>query len=348
MRLIITRMFEPKYTITNALLVHIKRIAQVIARLNERRFPRLVVFEMERIAREISAHASTSIEGNPLPLTDVKQILKQAPRYVRDSEREVLNYNEALLMLNEHMNFGATDFDLNTILGTHRLVTKELLPDYSCGALRMAPVFVNDPRIGKTVFWPPDHGDVSRLLKELLEWIHTEQGIVDPLITAGIFHKQFVLLHPFMDGNGRTVRLLTTLLLAKLGINAFHLFSFERYYNANVTKYFSMVGERRSYYDIDVDFTSWLEYFTEGVLDELIRVSDLLENTVASPSSGLKKHHRIIMEYLGSHPSINDAVYATLVDRAKSTRATDFRYLLDQKLICRHGVGRATYYTLKD
>ncbi len=114
-----------------------------------------------------------------------------------------------------------------------------------------------------------------------------------------------------------------------------------------MTKYFATVGERGSYYDLKVDFTQWLEYFTDGVLDELLRVKDLLEKTVESPASGLKEHHRVILEYLREHPSINDMIYANLTDRAKPTRALDFRYLLDQKLIERRGKGRATYYTAK-
>ena len=347
MRLSHRRMFEPKYTITSTLLANIKRIAEIVASLNERRFPRVVLFEMERVAREISAHASTSIEGNPLPLTDIKRILKQVPHRVRDSEREVLNYNEALLWLKKHSDFEVAVVDLQTLLDTHRLVTKELLPDFSSGVLRTAPVFVNDPQIRQTVFWPPDHADVPRLIENLLEFSNAKKEEIDPLILAGIFHKQFVLIHPFMDGNGRTVRLLTTSLLAALGVDIFRLFSFERYYNANVTKYFAKVGERGSYYDLTVDFTPWLEYFTDGVLDELIRVKELLEKRMKDPSSGMKDHHRIILAYLREHPSINDMIYATLVDRAKATRALDFRFLLDQKLIERQGRGRATYYTLK-
>ena len=340
-------MFEPKYTITNRLLANIKRIAEIVAGLNERRFPQVVVFEMERIAREISVHASTSIEGNPLPLTDVKQLLKQAPDSIRDSEKEVLNYNEALLALKSQMNAGAFPLDLKRILETHKIVTQKLLSDFSSGALRTAPVFVNDPQMVQTVFWPPDHLDVPGLIHELLAWIKIKKQNIDPLILAGIFHKQFVLVHPFMDGNGRTVRLITTLLLADLGIDLFQLFSFERYYNANVTKYFSTVGERGNFYELDVDFTDWLEYFTDGVLDELLRVKELLEKQAESPVLGLKKHHQIILEYLREHISITDAIYATLVSRAKATRALDLRFLLDQKLIERHGQGKATYYTLK-
>src|SRR6266568_6292616 len=92
--------FEPKYTITNQLLANITRVHMLITQISDRRFPSVVVLEFERTARAVSAYASTSIEGNPLPLTEVKKILKNRPAHVRDSEREVLNYNTALEILN--------------------------------------------------------------------------------------------------------------------------------------------------------------------------------------------------------------------------------------------------------
>ena len=70
-------MFNPKYTITDQLLANITRINNLIRDLNDRRFPKIVLVEFERTAREISTYASTSIEGNPLPLTEVKKYLNQ-------------------------------------------------------------------------------------------------------------------------------------------------------------------------------------------------------------------------------------------------------------------------------
>jgi len=80
-------MFEPKHTISPRLLDNIKRISTLVFDLNSRTFPKVVLMELLRSAHELSAHASTSIEGNPLPLTDVKMLLKNHPRQVRDSER---------------------------------------------------------------------------------------------------------------------------------------------------------------------------------------------------------------------------------------------------------------------
>lgn len=72
-------MFKPKYTITDHLLADIKKINTLINELNNRRFPHVVLVEFERLARAVSSFVSTSIEGNPLPLTEVKKILKNKP-----------------------------------------------------------------------------------------------------------------------------------------------------------------------------------------------------------------------------------------------------------------------------
>lgn len=99
-------MFNPKYTISDQLLANIKRVNSLVNELNNRRFPHVVLVEFERIARAVSTYASTSIECNPLPLTEVKKILKSRPAHIRDSEKEVLNYNQALQELNKKLEEG--------------------------------------------------------------------------------------------------------------------------------------------------------------------------------------------------------------------------------------------------
>ncbi|MBM3710690.1 MAG: hypothetical protein FJW61_09750 [Actinobacteria bacterium] len=60
-------MFKPIYEITNKLLFNIKKICTIIFELNNKRFPEIVLIELEKSVREISAHASIGIEDNPLP-----------------------------------------------------------------------------------------------------------------------------------------------------------------------------------------------------------------------------------------------------------------------------------------
>ncbi|MDO8515303.1 MAG: Fic family protein [bacterium] len=317
-----------KYSITSQLLTNIKRITELVTTLNNKRFPQVVLFGMARAAREASAHSSTAIEGNPLPLTEVKKILKNRPENLRQSEREVTNYNNALKVLEKE----PEAFNQNLVLKIHGLVMDKLLAPYQTGKYRVEPVVVSN-------YLPPDIADVRPLMTELLNFIDKNKNIIDPLILAGLFHRQFVIIHPFIDGNGRTCRLLTKVLLARMGLNTFNLFSFENYYNKNVTRYFQTVGIVGNYYDLkEVDHTRWLEYFTEGIIDELLRVQNLLEGTKLQP------HEQKIVDYINNYGKIQDRNYAKLTVRAKATRVLDFNKLIKLKMIKRHGKGKNTYY----
>lgn len=343
-------MFSPKYIITDNLLANIKRINTIVNELNNKRFPHIILLELERTAREVSSYASTSIEGNPLPLTEVKKILKSKPVHSRDSEKEVLNYNHALQDLNEKLEDRRVKLSLELILNIQKQVTEGLLPRFDSGSLRDKPVVVNDPRTGQTVYLPPDVKDVKPLLEDLIMFLDSNRSTIDPLILAGVFHKQMVIIHPFMDGNGRATRLATKVLLAEMGLNTFNLFSFENYYNQNVTKYFQTVGEFGNYYDLveKIDFTGFLKYFTGGIIDELLRVQKSLLQIAISPSTRLQTHHLKLIEYIEKNRFIADRDYARIVDRAKATRTQDFKKLMELKLIQREGKGKATYYILKE
>ena len=89
-------MFEPKFIIRPRLLRTIREIGETLGMIRASNLSDARLARLTHTARALSAHASTSIEGNPLPLTDVKRLLKQAPAQTRDTEREVLNYNRAL------------------------------------------------------------------------------------------------------------------------------------------------------------------------------------------------------------------------------------------------------------
>jgi len=339
-------MFDPKYIISHKLLGNIKRIAEIVTDLNSRCFSKVALHEMELRAREVSAYSSTSIEGNPLPINDVKRILKNKPENIRDSEKEVLNYNKALLELDDCMKTEKIVLDMKWLGKIQKTVTEGLIEKYRWGRIRKEPVFVNDPRTGKTIYWPPDHEEVIPMLKELFSFLEGNAQSIDPLILAGIFHKQFVVIHPFIDGNGRTARLATKVLLARMGLNTFNLFSFENYYNQNVTRYFQKVGLAGNYYELkeSLDFTSWLEYFTDGIIDELLRVKKTLEKETATPDKVLKSYHQKIIDFINEKGFITDRDYAELTDRAKPTRNLDFRKLIDLGFIEKVGKGKATYY----
>lgn len=337
----------PKYTISNKLLLTIREIGESVGEIRSYSLSDRDLARLEVEARELSSYASTSIEGNPLPLTDVKRLLKTSKENVRDTEREVLNYNKALRALYAEVRSGKFQLNVEMLERVQGQVVEGLMDNPSqCGALRKAPVIIHNPRkIDEIVFIPPDSKDVKKLASDLFIFIKDNFGKIDPVILAAIFHRQCVIIHPFIDGNGRTTRLLTTAVLGKAGLDLFEIFSFENYYNRNITAYFQAVGLEGDYYDLieEIDFSDWLEYFADGILDELRRVRKVLpERSRVKPR--LEPHHRKILKYIEEHDSISQREYGSISSRSLASRKLDFDKLIKLGLIETKGTGRGTYY----
>ena len=337
----------PKYAISNKLLITIRKIGESSGEIKSYSLSDQQLARLEIEAGELSSYASTSIEGNPLPLTDVKRLLKTNRENVRDTEREVLNYNRALQSLYAEVRSGKFQLNVKTLENVQGQVVDGLMDNPShCGALRNSPVIIRNPRkIDEIVFIPPDSKDVKNITSTLLKFINDNIGKIDPIILAGIFHRQCVIIHPFIDGNGRTTRLLTTAILGEAGLDLFEIFSFENYYNRNITRYFKAVGLEGDYYDLaeDIDFSEWLEYFADGILDELQRVRKALpEKSKVKPR--LEPHHRKILGYIEEHGSITQREYGSISSRSLASRKLDFDKLIKLNLIEVKGTGRGTYY----
>ena len=341
--------WTPKYTISNKLLMTIREIGESLGELKLFHLTDQDLAKLEIEARELSSYASTSIEGNPLPLTDVKRLLKTKKENVRDTEREVLNYNNALQSLYTDVHAGKFKLSIKMLETIQGQVVDGLIDNPAhCAALREVPVIIHNPRkVDEIVFIPPDSKDVRELTVELFQFIESNIGKIDPIILAGIFHCQCVIIHPFIDGNGRTTRLITTAILGKAGLDLFEIFSFENYYNRNITRYFKAVGLEGDYYELknDIDFSYWLEYFAEGILDELRRVRKSLAE-LSSSKPRLEVHHRQILDYIEKHGSITQREYGQISSRSLASRKLDFDKLLKSNLIEAKGKGRGTYYVL--
>lgn len=342
--------WTPEYTITDKLLFTMREIGEVIGEVKSYQLSGKALARLELDARQLSTHASTSIEGNPLALTDVKRVLKSNKEHIRDTEREVLNYNHALQVLYSSVRKGTFKLNISTLEKTQKQVVDGLMDNPAdCGRLRQAPVLIRNPRkTDEVVFIPPDAKDVKGLTSKLMSFINRSIGKIDPIVLAGLFHRQCLIVHPFIDGNGRTTRLLTTAILGKGGLDLFEIFSFENYYNQNITRYFKAVGLEGDYYDLEsaIDFTRWLEYFADGILDELLRLRKLLPAQL-EPQPRLEKHHQQILGYIGERGSITQREYAAISSRSLASRKLDFEKLVDLEMIEAKGVGRGTYYVVK-
>lgn len=129
------------------------------------------------------------------------------------------------------------------------------------------------------VYIPPKAEDVPTLMDDLIKWIikALKEKVPVPII-AGLAHYQFATIHPYYDGNGRTARLLTTLILHKYGYALKGIYSLEEYYAKNLQDYYNAltVGNDEDYYEGDrknSDLTSFLEYFIQGMLESFEKIS---------------------------------------------------------------------------
>ncbi|MFN0176112.1 MAG: Fic family protein [Saprospiraceae bacterium] len=156
---------------------------------------------------------SNSIEGNTLTLQETKMVIEDGLTIRGKSLREhfeALNHQEAIefveqLLENQYV-LKASD-----ILSVHGVVLQKIEKEFA-GRYRNAGV-----RISGANFAPPNALKVDALMEELIDWVNDATNPLDTVIKVSIFHHRFVWIHPFFDGNGRTVRLLFNLLLMKAG-----------------------------------------------------------------------------------------------------------------------------------
>jgi Fic family protein len=137
---------------------------------------------------------------------------------------------------------------------------------------------IRDNRTSAIVYLPPEAKDVPVLMRELIAWIGEALGgqeLPVPIIAA-LAHYQFATIHPYFDGNGRTARLLTTLILHQTGYGLNGIYSLEEYYAANLDGYYRAltVGDSHNYYfgRAEADVTAFVDYFCRGMADAFAKV----------------------------------------------------------------------------
>ncbi|MEE8060129.1 MAG: Fic family protein [Pseudomonadales bacterium] len=291
-------MFTPKFQITPTLtkvLMDIEASRQAVSSLP---ITVPVLTSLRESARLISTHYSTQIEGNRLTQEQVEDVLQGGTFPNRDrDEREVKHYYQALDFLDTLIKRKTTLIEEKAIQTLHGLVMdgKEKPTAYRDGQN-----VIRESGSGGIVYMPPEAKDVADFMHDLMAWINHEVDADElpvPLIAA-IAHYQFATIHPYYDGNGRTARLLTNLVLHKSGYGLKGIYSLEEYYARNLQAYYKAltVGESHNYYfgRAEADITAWVTYFCEGMADSFANIR--LKATEAS--KGMKIDHSTLLREL--------------------------------------------------
>jgi Fic family protein len=136
------------------------------------------------------------------------------------------------------------------------------------GQFRLGQNLIVNSVTRETVYTPPPAHEVQPLMTELMDWLNTGTGI-NTVLASGVAQFQFVHIHPFIDGNGRTARLLATLVLYRGGYDFKRLFTVSEFYDRNRAAYYDALQSVRNH---DMDMTGWLEYYVRGLSTQMREV----------------------------------------------------------------------------
>lgn len=349
-------MYTPKFTITPAILDKISQITEIRTIIERSRVLPKNEVELRRQAVVRMVHTSTSIEGNKLKEFQVSKVLGNE-HVLADAEsiQEVKNYQQALLLLEEMSK--AEAITVEDVLAIQKVVTNKLLPEKKSGNFRPSTVYVVNTidHIDKVMYRPPSARKVPGLVADLLDWVRqsTKEGL-HPVIVAGLLHLELASIHPFTDGNGRTTRLLTQLHLAQRNWDFKKILVLDEYYNQDRLEYYNALQIDKTYRDrVGKDFTSWLEYFTEGFLVEAMRVRDDIIATGLDkvPAEGeqvfLDRDEIPILEFLTTTGRVTSEDIVDILHVSIRTAQLKLKKLIDKGLLQRHGNTTAIYYSLK-
>jgi Fic family protein len=156
---------------------------------------------------------SNAIEGSTITLRETRLILETGLTVGGKSLREhfeVTNHKEAIQYVEDLVRNTEplTAFHVRQI---HKLILTHI-DDENAGRYRKTQV-----RIAGAPFTPPESWQITRLMAEWSDWVASVEGSMHPIVLAAQAHHRLVAIHPFIDGNGRTARLVMNLLLMRSG-----------------------------------------------------------------------------------------------------------------------------------
>ncbi len=261
--------FKPFFSITSKIARDLIRIEAAKERILHLPLTPTILASLRETARLFTTHYSTMIEGNRLDPQEIEKVLKHEghfPGRERD-EKEVKGYYAALQGVEQWAAKQApvTEIIIRTI---HALVMAGGRRKIKPTPYRKGQNVIRDGRTRTIVYMPPEAKDVPGLMEGMVQWIREGHGFPCPIIAA-VAHYQFATVHPYFDGNGRTARLLTTLILHLGGYDLKGLYSLEEYYARSLDAYYQAIsiGPSHNYYmgRAEADITPWIEYFVEGM-----------------------------------------------------------------------------------
>jgi len=262
--------FRPRFITTNAITAALTRIERARGFLDAAKLSDEWFAGMQARALVLEAHHTTRIEGSTLTLDQSERLLagEKVPGADPNSARELLNYKKAFEFVSKYLDSGDPITD-ELIREIHRRLVRGVRGNAAApGEYRKVQNYIVNRGTRQVIYTPPAPGEVPTLMSGLIAWLRGRRG-ENPVLVAGMAQFQLVHIHPFVDGNGRSARLLSTLCLYRSGYDFKRLFSLSEFYDRDRPAYYRAIQSVR---ENGMDLTGWLEYFAEGLAVQMDEV----------------------------------------------------------------------------
>lgn len=345
-------MFNPQYQITNKMLMSISKIEAAEEVI--RQAPLLPLWEKQfkddAVVRAV--YHGTHIEGNRLGMEEAKDVLMGRDIIARPRDiQEIINYRRVMEYIDDEATRGMERITEQVVMKLHRLVVDKIMEPERSGQYRSTQVVIKNSENGEVTFRPPPPLEVPYLMREFLYWMNKDDLEIHPILKAGIVHHEFVRIHPFVDGNGRVGRALTTLGLFLGGYDIRRFFSLEEFYDRDAATYYEHLQKASA-----GDLTAWLEYFSWGASIEFDRVKEKVlkisrdaktKERIGGKQIFLNERQIKIIEYINDVGYVQNKMFGSLApDVSEDTMLRDIKDLIAGGLIKKVGSTKSARYVL--
>lgn len=331
---------RPRFTTSHAITAALTQIERARGFLEAAKLSEEWLRRMGERALLLEAHHTTHIEGTHLTLEQSERLLagESVPEADPDDARELLNYRTAFEFVSAWLGEVAPITEA-LVREIHRHLVSGVRGGAAApGEYRRVQNYVVNAATGKPVYTPPPPLDVPIQMRELVEWLNEERE-VHPVLVSGIAQFQLVHVHPFLDGNGRTSRLLSTLCLYRAGYDFKRLFTLSEYYDRDRPAFYRAIQGVR---ERDMDLTGWLEFFTGGLATQLMEVQQrgerIIKGAVIAKKHRLSERQALALDQVLEHGKLTIVnLQQLLPDTNRRTLQRDLKGMVELELLRAQG-----------
>ena len=343
--------FAPTFRITNRITAGLTHIERARGFLEAATLSENWVREMGNRALVLEAHHTTHIEGTRLTLDQAERLWQgdSVPEADPDDARELLNYRKAFDFVSEYLKSGDPITE-GLVREIHKRLVEGVRGEAAApGEYRRIQNYVVNSVTGETIYTPPPAHDVPIMMAELVNYLNSETE-THPVLMSGIAQFQLVHIHPFLDGNGRISRLLSTLCLYRAEYDFKRLFTISEYYDRDRAAFYRAIqGVREN----DMDMTGWLEFFVEGLSNQLAEVREsgeqAIRRDVLIKEHGLSDRQAKAIGHILEHVSLTIQDFERLCPEVhRRSLQRDLKAMLDMELLVSEGATNRLVYRMKE